>query len=255
MLQRSEVAIPLLEQAVNAASLRGSEQVQFVVNYARRLIGPENGLGILRRVLAYASDPNAVLAMRITLAKHLVTAADAAQRQEGLDLTTAIIAAVPKGSTFQLDALLVQAVGWEFAEEHQQAAQCYEQILGLVPDDARALNNLAFVLADNLGRAAEALPYAERLGELVSEDTNILDTIGWVYFKNGKTTPAVAAFREALRIEPENLPARYHLGEVYAARGQRPDAEREFDRVLRRAREVRNKRYEKKAEEALARVR
>jgi len=248
-------AVALLEQGVNAGSLRSGDDVRFVVDRAVRLLGRDEGLALLRRVLERAPSPTAELALCGTLAAYLVADEDPARRAEGLELAEAVIAAAPKGDPLHREALLVQAVALERDSQYEQVARLYEEVLTLVPDNPVALNNLAYVLADKLGRPAEALQYAERLHNLAPDNANILDTVGWVYFKNGKIDQAGAVFSEALRIDSRNLAARYHLGQVYADSGQRAAAQGAFRRALELAREQQNEEYEKKVEEALEKLR
>jgi Tfp pilus assembly protein PilF len=79
--------------------------------------------------------------------------------------------------------------------------------------------------------------------------------VGWVYFKNGKVEQAEGVFLEALRIDPDNLAARHHLGLLYLESGQKAMAERAFRRVLQAAREQQDDEYEKLAQEALDKLR
>ncbi|MFQ5806010.1 MAG: tetratricopeptide repeat protein [Phycisphaerae bacterium] len=253
--KQRDQAVALLEEALHASSLQGISDVRLVADRVLRLLGWGEGLVMLRRVLDHAADPNAQLALRSTLARYLASAEDPAQRAEGLKMTDAVLAAAPKGGLLHLETLLVRAIALEREGQREQVAQLYEECLRLAPDNPQALNNLAYLLADKLDRAGEALPYAQRLQDLAPDNPNILDTVGWVYFKNGNIEQAEAVFLEALRIDPGNVPARYHLGRVYADSGEKAVAERALRRALELAREQQNEQYEKKAEEALGKLR
>jgi tetratricopeptide (TPR) repeat protein len=252
-----EVAVALLEQAVQAGSRHGVGVVRLVVARAMELLGEQEGLAVLRRVLEHAPNPQADLALRSTLAGHLASDEDPDRRAEGLELAKEVIAAAPPGGLLHQEALLLQALALDREGRSEQAVRTYEELLRLVPDNLKALNNLAYMLADRLGRAAEALPYAERLRELASgkSKTVFLDTVAWVYFKNDKREQAEAVLLEALRLEPDYLAARYHLGQIYVSSGNRGAAERAFRRVLELADQQENEEYRKKAEEALEQLR
>jgi predicted Zn-dependent protease len=262
---RRDVGVALLEQAVSSGSVRSLRELRSAVTHAVILLGKTDGLAVLRRVLEHPAGDAAALALQSTLARYLVVDKEPARRQEGLEMTEAVIAAAQPGSPLHVEALLVKALALEQAEQNDQAVQVYEEVLRVAPDNAHALNNIAYILADKLGRPAEALPYAERLREVAPENANILDTVGWVYFKNGKVDEAEVALLEGLRMEPDNLVARHHLGQLYADSGKRATAQRTFRRLLESASKQENaedprvaaeaKDFKKKAEEALASLR
>lgn len=246
------VAVALLEQAVDAASRRSLSDLRFVVSGAVETLGEDEGLAVLRRVYAHAgSNPVAMMVLRITLAAHLVAADDPARSAEGLEMAKAVVGATPPNAPLHVEGLMVQAVALTRAGEIEPAVQTYEDVLRHAPDNPQALNNLAYMLAEDLGRPAEALPYAERLHDLATGLPKVLDTVGWVYYLNGRVDQAEGVLREALRIEPNTLAARYHLGRLYADRGQWPVAQREFRRLLQNARALENEQYQNKAQEAL----
>jgi tetratricopeptide (TPR) repeat protein len=251
--RQPDQAVALLEQGIDAGSLRSINELRLVVDRAVVLLGRDEGLAALRRVLERATDANAELALRSTLAMELVK--EPAERAEGLEMAKAVLAATPTSNPLHLEALLVQAVALEREGQYERVAQLYEELLSLAPNNPLVLNNMAYVLADKLGRAAEALQYAERLEGLASDNATILDTVGWVYFKNGRVDQAGAVFSEALRMDPRNLAACYHLGQVYADSGQRAAAQREFRRALDLAREQQDEDYQRKIEEALEKLR
>lgn len=69
---------------------------------------------------------------------------------------------------------------------------------------------------------AEALEYADKALELApksprtgEKDGNILDTVGWVYFLNGRVDDAKGFIERALRVIPNQPTITYHLGRIY----------------------------------------
>ncbi|MBU0617129.1 MAG: tetratricopeptide repeat protein [Planctomycetes bacterium] len=253
---RRDIAVLLLEQALGEASLHGVYEVRDVTHRAQALLGREDARALLRSVLDRASEAEAQLALRIMLAEFMVSDPDPAQQAGALPEIGAVLSEVPQGTELHLETLLAQALALGQAGKPEQAVTVYEQALELRATDIRALNNLAYLLADELERPAEALPYARKLHQVApSGSVNVLDTVGWVYFKNGETEQALPVFLEAARIDPKHVAVRYHLGLVYVDRERRAEAEREFRRVLDLAREQHNADYAQKAEEALAKLR
>ena len=86
------------------------------------------------------------------------------------------------------------------------------------------MNNLAWVLAEDLDRPDEALPLAERAVELVPRSGENLDTLGWIHYRRGNYEQAAALLRDATTRLPKNGAVHYHLGLAYAKLGRREDA-------------------------------
>ncbi len=104
----------------------------------------------------------------------------------------------------------------------------YEALLVQTPDDLMALNNLAYMLADELGAPEQAIAMAERAVELAGRDeiqrANVLDTLGWVQYMAGRINEATTTLRQSVRLNP--MPANcLHLGTVLAE--QNPTEARE----------------------------
>jgi tetratricopeptide (TPR) repeat protein len=112
-----------------------------------------------------------------------------------------------------------------------RAAEAYRRALKLQGDDAIALNNLAWILAEALDRPDEALPLAERAVQLAPRAGEMLDTLGRIHYRRGSYAKAADALREASSRLPQNATVLYHLGLAYAKLGRRADAAS----VLRRA--------------------
>ena len=75
--------------------------------------------------------------------------------------------------------------------------------MSLNPDSARAQNSLAWLLVDT-GRAAEALPIANRALDLAPADPAIIDTLAVVAGRMGKCGEALVLQRRALGMVPES---------------------------------------------------
>jgi tetratricopeptide (TPR) repeat protein len=119
----------------------------------------------------------------------------------------------------QLVDLYQAAAGWD------QAIGEYEEVLKAVPGNVAAANNLAMLLVDHHADAAGLA----RAGELVkgfadSRNASLLDTYGWVRFRQGDAKAAVAALEKATGLLPAAPELRYHLGMAQAAAGLKAQA-------------------------------
>ena len=101
------------------------------------------------------------------------------------------------------------------------------KLIGIRPDHAHAYNALGYSLADRNQRLPEARELIEKALKLAPEDAFIMDSMGWVLFRQGQLADALTYLRRAfeLRSDPEIAA---HLGEVLWANGNREEAERIF---------------------------
>ncbi len=93
------------------------------------------------------------------------------------------------------------------------------------PDDPAALNALGYTLADhsrNLGRARELI---ERAYAAAPKNAAILDSLGWVLFRQGHSAEAETYLRAAYA-DDRGGDIAAHLGEVLWQMGRTDDAER-----------------------------
>lgn len=122
-------------------------------------------------------------------------------------------------------------------QRFDEARENYEIVLRMDPDNTFALNNLSYMLSEKFDAQKEALPYAERAAKLSPRSADVLDTLGWVLFKNGRTGEAVTRLLQALDIDSKNIAAMYHLGVVYKERGERQEAKRWLDNAKKKIEE------------------
>ncbi len=81
------------------------------------------------------------------------------------------------------------------------------------PDNATALNALGYTLANRTDRYSEAFTLISRALELQPEEPAILDSMGWILFRQGKYTEAAEYLGRAYAKFPDPEVAA-HLGEV-----------------------------------------
>jgi tetratricopeptide (TPR) repeat protein len=112
------------------------------------------------------------------------------------------------------------------------AMKDFEKALELDPNQDIAANNEAYLLAEQ-GRDLEtALRYAQAVRRRRGEDPNAADTLGWVYYKLGRFTPAVDEMKFAVSKQPANPVFEYHLGAIYKANNQRSEAEAALKKAI-----------------------
>ncbi len=99
----------------------------------------------------------------------------------------------------------------------------YEEAVRLDPGLAVAKNNLAYLIAESGGNLDRALDLAKEAKELLPDNPNAADTLGWVLYKKKSPDAAIGYLREAVQsMDPEDpqLPVvRQHLALAYEAAG------------------------------------
>lgn len=108
---------------------------------------------------------------------------------------------------------------YERSGDHASAERVFLDILQKNPEHAATLNYLGYMWADsntNLDRAADMLSRAVR-----QEPRNgaYVDSLGWVYFRQGKLELAAKYLSEAARLLPRDPTVHEHLGDVLAKQG------------------------------------
>jgi len=154
--------------------------------------------------------------------------------QEADQLLDRELARTPDDST-----LLYQGAmrSWEAGDLEQMEADL-RRLLDNEPDNANALNALGYTLADeNLdGRLDEAQRLIERAYELAPDDPAILDSLGWVYYRQGEPQRALDWLERAFAAMPDQEIAA-HLAEVLHALGRSEEARELINTLMRQTSE------------------
>jgi Flp pilus assembly protein TadD len=155
-----------------------------------------------------------------TLAVRLAGALQAAGKPEDATRGLAAWVAANPGDAVALNLLAQFDL---VAGRLPQAEQRLRQVVTLAPENAVALNNLAWVLGEQgEAKLAEARAFAERAYYL-SPNVETADTLGWILARSGETRLAVEMLRRA--IGPGSQPgARYHLAHALHQAGERAEA-------------------------------
>ena len=115
----------------------------------------------------------------------------------------------------------------------EQAKPIYEQVLKIQPDNAIALNNLAFIKAEEGADLDEALTMAQKARQKMPSSTFIKDTLGWIYIKKNLPDDAIRTLKEVTIEDPDNPSFRFHYGMALLQKGDKPAARRELETALR----------------------
>lgn len=107
-----------------------------------------------------------------------------------------------------------------------------EGLLAVSPEDALALNNLAWVYAERGDTRARGV--AQR-AYLRSPSPNAADTLGWIMVKDGDAKAAVALLRQSSEKRPGQPGVQYHLAVALRDAGQAEEARTLLEPLVRGA--------------------
>ncbi|HUW81469.1 MAG TPA: tetratricopeptide repeat protein [Phycisphaerae bacterium] len=221
---REEEAVQRYSKAIEGA-VGAATQLTNVVGSMAQTLGLERTIDMLEKRAGGAPDNTD---MQYVLA---VCLSQAGQRSRAINMLEGL-AAKTSDPRRKVDCLMQLAGAQHMERRLEEAAAAYTEVLRVDPKTRYALNNLAYLLAEDLGRPAEAMRYAERAFQLAREDANVIDTLGWVECLNGQYDAAIGTLRSALAIDPDMVAAVFHLGEAYRRSGNLPLAEQYLQKAL-----------------------
>ena len=124
-------------------------------------------------------------------------------------------------------------VAYERAGNFPEAERNFRHCLELAPDHAEAMNYLGYSLAERGERLAEARDLIAGALKVEPENPAYLDSMAWVYFKLGKAAEGLPLMERAIALSDKPDATLYdHLGDILAALGRQPEAQRSWRRSL-----------------------
>jgi tetratricopeptide (TPR) repeat protein len=144
--------------------------------------------------------------------------------------------ALQKARVSQPDNILVLGTLAEIldaAGHKTEAKQAYEATLKVDKDNGVALNNLAFLMAENNGDLDDALTKAQRAKQLLPNLSEISDTLGWIYLKKNLPESAIEIFTDLVSKQPNQSTFHYHLAMALNQKGDRSRALEQLNEALK----------------------
>jgi Flp pilus assembly protein TadD len=155
---------------------------------------------------------------------------DASRNSEAFDLLGSALARSPD----QPELLYDYALTAEKLERFDLLESNLRKLITVRPDHAHAYNALGYSFAERNQRLPEARKLIERALELSPEDSFIIDSMGWVQYREGDLKGAASTLRRAYDGRPD-AEIGAHLGEVLWKLGDRSEANRVWQESLKSA--------------------
>lgn len=131
------------------------------------------------------------------------------------------------------DLLYGRSLVYERLRQYQASEADLRAILKQRPDDSRAMNALGYMLTVRGQRLSEASTLISRALELDPEDAAVIDSMGWVLFRQGKLRESLELLQKAFsKAKDPEIAA--HLGEVLWRMGQKERAREIWEAALSR---------------------
>lgn len=108
----------------------------------------------------------------------------------------------------------------------------FRKALELSPDQPDVLNYLGYSLIVRNEKLDEALKMVKRAVALSPQNGEIVDSLGWAYFKLGRYDDAVITLEQAIKLKPGEATINDHLGDAYWKVGRKLEATYQWKHAL-----------------------
>jgi len=132
----------------------------------------------------------------------------------------------------QPDLLYDYALTAEKLQRYDVLEDNLRKLMEVKPDHAHAYNALGYSLVERNTRLPEAKKLIQHALELAPDDAFIVDSMGWLLYREGDLKAAADELRRAYNSRPD-AEIGAHLGEVLWVMGQRDEAQRVWQESLK----------------------
>lgn len=132
-----------------------------------------------------------------------------------------------------LRPILDLALLYDRTGRSEQARKEYEVVIQVQPENATALNNLAYLEAEDGVDLDLALAHAQRALQKRPGDLDVQDTLALVYLRKNLTDEGIRILHDLVSQRPSSAPFHLHLALALYQKGDRPKAKRELEAALR----------------------
>lgn len=116
-------------------------------------------------------------------------------------------------------------------KDYPAAIQQYRSVVDQQPDNAFALNNLAWAAGQM--KSPKAIEYAEKANKLAPNQPAFMDTLAMLLADKGDTAGAVTLLHKALDIAPQAASIRLNLARILISTGKKDEARSELETLAK----------------------
>jgi tetratricopeptide (TPR) repeat protein len=125
-----------------------------------------------------------------------------------------------------------RGIALERTKQWRRAEADLRTALRLMPEQPQVLNYLAYSWVEQGVRLQEALEMLRRAAAQAPDDSYIIDSLGWTYYKLGDYDAAVMHLEHAVALRPFDAQMLDHLGDAYWQQGRRREARFRWKQAL-----------------------
>lgn len=163
----------------------------------------------LREIIAQdKNDIDAILTLGGLLHKDKNYKEAAAVYSQAVDAT-----AEPKKSDWAL--FFSRGVSYDQAKEWRKAEQDLQTSIDLDPEQPMSLNYLGYSWVDRGTAVEKGTELIKKAVDLRPNDGDIVDSLGWAYYRQAKYPEATTELERAVELKPHSWEINDHLGDVY----------------------------------------
>ena len=192
-------------------------------------IAKQGKLDEARDFLHKVADENPGQEVQFTVAEAQLLR-EANRSGEAFDLLDKALKADPD----QPELLYDYALTAEKLERYDVLEANLKKLIEVRPEHAHAYNALGYSFAERNMRLPEARDLIEKALQLAPDDYFIIDSFGWVQYREGNLKGAIETLRRAYHGRPD-AEIGAHLGEVLWVSGERNEANRVWNESLKTA--------------------
>ena len=134
--------------------------------------------------------------------------------------------------TLRAGLLFQLGEAYERTRRFDEAAEQFQAVLEIQPENSTAMNYLGYMWADNGENLEQALELVRRAVALEPDNGAYVDSLGWALFRLGELEAARRQLERAKQLVPEDSTILEHLGDVYVALGDTRRAREAYENAL-----------------------
>ncbi|OPB35305.1 tetratricopeptide repeat protein [Bartonella taylorii] len=117
-----------------------------------------------------------------------------------------------------------RGIAFEHLQQWTKAEIDLRKALEFFPDQPQILNYLGYSLVERGEKLEESLHMLKKASTLQPQNSYILDSLGWAYYKLKQYNQAVQILENAVKLHPEDPTLNDHLGDAYWQVGRKREA-------------------------------
>ncbi len=225
-------------QALKAARIRFPDDYGFLRQEATVLMElgkVDEGVTVIRSLIG-KKDPSGIPSpMFDDFTNYLFIASlysDAKRGKEAIEAANQALQIAGSDEARKQIAKLSLASAQQSSGDFKGAETTLREILAQSPNNPIAQNNLGYFLAERNVKLDEALKLIQQALKTDPDNPSFLDSLAWVYFKQGKLDLAEENLKKALKFDASSATIHEHLGDVYQKQGKLELAKASWEKAL-----------------------